>query len=255
MKRYVIGDLHGNLKALKQCLQGIEFDYENDLLIQLGDVVDRMPESFGCVEELLKIKNLISIKGNHDDWFFTWLKTEKHPANWQHGGNNALQSYCYAYDKDFMPTMNGYKTTLHPENISFEHFEFFNKQLDYYILDKKLFVHGGFNRHFKINEQQVPDIFYWDRDLWMSALSFQSVYEHNKIKLGTPDIELKFKIVDKSFDEIFIGHTPTINWENLDGTPRTHPMNAGPIWNIDTGGGFEGGRVTIMDIDEKTYNR
>lgn len=34
-----MGDIHGAYKALQQCLERSKFNYENDKLIQLGDVV------------------------------------------------------------------------------------------------------------------------------------------------------------------------------------------------------------------------
>ena len=66
MKRYVLGDIHGNFKALKQVLKRSKFDYEKDELIIIGDVVDGYSCSFEVVEELLKIKNKVFILGNHD---------------------------------------------------------------------------------------------------------------------------------------------------------------------------------------------
>lgn len=62
----VIGDIHGGHKALVQCLERSNFDYEKDTLICLGDVVDGWPETPQCIEELLKIKNLKYVMGNHD---------------------------------------------------------------------------------------------------------------------------------------------------------------------------------------------
>ena len=35
-----MGDIHGNYRGLLQCLEKSNFDYDNDKLIQLGDVVD-----------------------------------------------------------------------------------------------------------------------------------------------------------------------------------------------------------------------
>lgn len=66
MERFVTGDVHGNYKALLQCLERSGFNKEKDQLIQLGDVVDGFSEVYECVEELLSIKNLIALKGNHD---------------------------------------------------------------------------------------------------------------------------------------------------------------------------------------------
>ncbi len=66
MKRYVIGDIHGRYKALKEVLKKSNFNYDTDKLIVLGDVVDGGVNTYEVVEELLKIKNLIYILGNHD---------------------------------------------------------------------------------------------------------------------------------------------------------------------------------------------
>jgi serine/threonine protein phosphatase 1 len=90
---FVMGDIHGAHEALLQCLKRSSFNYEADTLIQLGDVVDRNPDVFECVEELLKIKNLIAIKGNHDVWFQQFLDTDYHPQSWNHGGLATLESY------------------------------------------------------------------------------------------------------------------------------------------------------------------
>jgi serine/threonine protein phosphatase 1 len=48
------------------------------------------------------------------------------------------------------------------------------------------------------------------------------------------------------FREIFIGHTPTMNWDT------DKPMRAVNIFNIDTGA-RHGGRLTIMDVRTKQY--
>lgn len=216
-KRYVIGDIHGGYKALIQCLQRCNFDYHEDVLISLGDICDGWSETYECVEELLKIKNLIAIKGNHDEWFNMYIKTGMHGSGWSQGAEATRQSYAKNCNMDIPGT----------------HQLFFHQQLKYFIdEDNNLFVHGGFNRHYPINDQ-VPDyIYWWDRDLWLQALSVK-------------DLKIKFKIHD-NFKEIFIGHTTTMNWK-ID-----KPMHASNIWNLDTGAGFKG-KLTIMDIDTKEY--
>jgi len=92
-RRFGMGDVHGAHKALLQCLEAVGFDYRIDTLIQLGDVVDGYAEVYECVETLLKIKNLIAIRGNHDDWFRRFLMTYVHPALWTQGGMATLASY------------------------------------------------------------------------------------------------------------------------------------------------------------------
>ncbi len=263
MNRFVIGDIHGNYKALKQCLELSGFDYENDLLIQLGDIVDGWGESYECVEELLKIHNLIHIKGNHDDWFNEWLKTGIQPVTWNHGGIATLKSYgfnCLGRDWDKFQITYDHEnnepiTNLNPADVPESHIKFFNSQHHYYIdEDNNCFVHGGFNRHLPMKEQSYPEIFWWDRDLWQAACGYGTM----------TDLKYPFKIKD-NFKEIFIGHTTTNNWEyreddieelqldrSLLHTTFMLPMHRANIWNLDTGAGFKG-KLTIMNIDTKEY--
>jgi serine/threonine protein phosphatase 1 len=235
-RKFVIGDIHGNIEKLLSCLQQVTFDYENDILISLGDIVDRGSDSYACIEELLKIKNLIPIRGNHDQCWFTDLKTGNIGRSlYQHGAKETHASYKV---RDIKPEI---------------HFDFFNNQLNYYIDESNnLFIHGGFNRHYPLSKQ-AQDLFCWDRDLWNQALSYES---SNKF--------YPFKIKEK-FKNIFIGHTPTCNWSSnevmapsgiilTNKSPITTPMLAVNIWNIDTGcAKWDYGRLTIMDVETKDY--
>jgi hypothetical protein len=40
MRTFVIGDIHGGARALNQWMERSGFDFDNDCLIQLGDLVD-----------------------------------------------------------------------------------------------------------------------------------------------------------------------------------------------------------------------
>lgn len=46
---FAIGDLHGSLPALLTLLEGINFDFDKDRLFSPGDLVDRGPDSLGCL--------------------------------------------------------------------------------------------------------------------------------------------------------------------------------------------------------------
>lgn len=243
MRTLVIGDIHGNHKGLVQALARAEFDYEKDRLISLGDVIDGHAESYEVVEELLKVKNLIAVKGNHDDWFHTWLVTGNNPSLWMQGQDKTAESYIRQIDPE-NPHMWDYSTGIARPRINSlyipdSHYKFFNEQRPYYIDDKdRLFIHGGFNRHFRLEEQREY-IFWWDRDLWSQALSWESM--GNMEGLGKPEFKMK-----EEFTEIFIGHTPTMMWKT------DQPMHANIIWNLDTGGGWAG-RITVMDVDTKEF--
>jgi len=234
MRRMVMGDIHGAYKALLQCLQKSGFDYENDLLIQLGDVVDRYPQSFECVEELMKIKQLVAIKGNHDDWFDEFSKTDFHPYFWTHGGKGTLSSYLDHAGKSgrLFTTGTGYKSALDSSDIPASHKAFFSNQRPYYVDEEnRCFVHAGFNTSLPFLSQKTED-YYWDRSLWENAVRCQGNGEQFRIKA--------------EFKEIYIGHTPTTKL-NTD-----QPLTAFNIHNLDTGSGHSG-RLTIMDIETKAF--
>ena len=72
-KTFVIGDIHGANKALEEVLEKSNFDYDNDTLISLGDLCDGYSETPQVIETLMKIKNLVSIIGNHDSWLYDYL--------------------------------------------------------------------------------------------------------------------------------------------------------------------------------------
>jgi len=75
MNKYVIGDIHGNYRALRQCLERVQFNYDKDILISLGDLCDRNTETREVFNELLKIKNFKMVIGNHDQWMIEWSET------------------------------------------------------------------------------------------------------------------------------------------------------------------------------------
>lgn len=170
---FVIGDIHGAYRALQQCLSRANFDYEADHLVCLGDVCDGWPDTRSCIEELMKIKNLTYLWGNHDLWAFQWMQTGNVEDAWVTQGGAATMA---SYD----------------EQIPSSHLEFFNKALPYFISENKLFVHAGIELDRPLEHQDLK-IFSWDRSLVQKAWAY--LLNRDKVKLTT-------------YDEVFVGHTP-----------------------------------------------
>ena len=219
-KRFVIGDIHGAHKALLQCLERSGFDYEKDQLISLGDVADgwsQIPEVF---EELRKVKDLIYVMGNHDDWLRQWLKFGAIDSNWlKNGGQTSIDAY----------------EVYRPYDIRHVHEKFLDKSVFYYEMDNMLFVHGGYDWHIPIHENYAHDIM-WDRHMWVTAFYWQ--LQHNK---GNPLIKIE------DYDTVFIGHTTTSHYDKT-----LKPVQLSNIWNLDQGAGHDG-KLTIMNVDTKEY--
>lgn len=67
---FVVGDIHGMLDKLYEFLDSVNFDYNNDRLFCVGDLIDRGKKSF----EMLKLtyeKWFFSILGNHEVMLLT----------------------------------------------------------------------------------------------------------------------------------------------------------------------------------------
>lgn len=240
MRTFIVGDIHGHNKALEQVLSKVNFNFEEDTLIQLGDVVDRGPDSFECVETLLKCKNLIAIKGNHDAAWWEGIKTGRTGILDNQGGRETTLSYIKNCNpkKEYIQKMSGTYTTLELSDLPESHIKFFDNQLFYYIdKDNNCFIHGGFNRHYLLEEENQKEIFYWDRDLLMSARSYSSM-KNNKYP---------FKIKNK-FKTIFIGHTPVQYFG------ESTPQKCANIWDLDTGcGKGDNCTLTIMNLETEEY--
>lgn len=233
-KTWVLGDVHGCHKALKQVFERSGFDYDNDTLIFLGDVADGWNHVYECVDEFLNIRYFIGIRGNHDAAFIEYINTGVHPWRWQQGGVGTATSYLRRIGKEDLIVRrdggeDGYMVGLNPDDVPSLHQKFFRDLHTYYIDDKnRLFVHGGFNRHFHIKDQMAY-ILEWDRDMWSCA---QCCHDG---KLKTKD----------NFEKIFIGHTHVDGRKN----PLCLPLEHGGVVNLDTGAGFSG-KLTLMNVDQ-----
>ena len=204
---FVVGDIHGAYKALKQCLERSEFNFEKDVLISLGDICDGWPDVYEIFEDLLQIKNLILILGNHDYWALEWMKTGEVKESWlRQGGKATIQSYH--------------------SSIPETHIKLLSKACYYYEDNNKLFIHGGFDLNKKITEQDTIN-FLWDRSLIYSA------FRHHNSQISQLT----------GYNEIYVGHTPTLNFG------KSTPMKVCEIWMMDTGAGWPGGILSMMNIN------
>lgn len=178
MKRFVIGDIHGNAKALQQCLDRSNFDIHYDKLIVIGDTVDGYPDTKKCFDILLDIRNLVYVLGNHDDWALYWMQTEYREPLWiGQGGWATIQSY----GDDEAP--ESHRKLLESANPFYEE-------------DNMLFVHGGVEIGLKAKDCKT-DWLLWDRSMAETVATKSS----NREKLT-------------EYNKVFIGHTPTLFFNN-----------------------------------------
>lgn len=69
---FVVGDLHGMLNAFEQALISVDFDKESDRCFSVGDLIDRGPDSMGCLR-LIYEPWFIPVQGNHEQMMLVGL--------------------------------------------------------------------------------------------------------------------------------------------------------------------------------------
>ena len=174
MKRFVVGDIHGALKALKQCIERSGADIEKDEFIFLGDVTDGWPETKQCVDFIMSLKNFEYILGNHDEWTLEWMVNGTAEELWtKQGGQATIDSYG--------------------SYVPFDHKEFFKKASLFLHYEDDLFVHAGIDSHTKA-EDNKRNVLLWERGL---AQTSKNCVVFPESDLARPH-----------YKRIFIGHTP-----------------------------------------------
>ncbi len=87
----VLGDLHGDAESLARLLDR----YPDRDVISVGDLVDRGPDSFGVVQQLVD-RGCTGVLGNHDLWFLEWARGhgfDPFALSEAMGGVTTLESY------------------------------------------------------------------------------------------------------------------------------------------------------------------
>ena len=152
-----IGDVHGCLAALDAVLEMVA-PVEGDVLVCLGDAVDRGPDSRGVIARLLELHRaglLVPILGNHDLMLLEYLnlsgraKEEGAGNEWLfHGGAETLQSYGG----------NG-------EYVDEAHTDFIRTWGDCVVAERHFFVHANYYESVPLKHQP------WDHLRWESLMA------------------------------------------------------------------------------------
>jgi serine/threonine protein phosphatase 1 len=63
---FFVGDIHGMLDLFMYNLRKVDFDFEQDRMFGVGDLIDRGPNNRGCLD-LLNQPWFHAVRGNHED--------------------------------------------------------------------------------------------------------------------------------------------------------------------------------------------
>ena len=201
MNIFSIGDIHGCLKQLislqKKIINTESFKKDKDLLIYLGDYIDRGPHSKIVINQIINLQkeNIKSIflMGNHEqvmiDFLFNKINNLRYWLSL--GADQTFRSYDIEVaefikdgfgDKKIEKLRNVFLNQLTEKHI------YFLKNLKLsYTLGKYLFVHAGVNPEKSILEQNKED-FLWSRSdkFFDKNFKFEKIVVHGH----TPEKEV-----------------------------------------------------------------
>ncbi len=150
MRTLAIGDIHGTSAALDSLLAAVR-PTPDDLLVFLGDYVDRGPDTRGVLDRLISLDGshrCVFLRGNHELMMTRSRHDRGELRMWLAvGGKQALASY-------------GPAATL--ANVPAEHWDFLDRRLvDYHETDTHLFVHANLFAELPLDEQP-EEMLFWE---------------------------------------------------------------------------------------------
>ncbi len=148
MRQFAIGDIHGCYDALVRLDRELHFQAD-DLVITLGDYVDRGPDSRRVIDYLMELRarcRLITLRGNHEIMMLGARNDRSELVEWlSHGGDTTLKSY-------------GCRTFA---DIPESHWNFIEHTVPFHEAERDFFVHANAYPDLALTEQ--PDeMLYWE---------------------------------------------------------------------------------------------
>jgi serine/threonine protein phosphatase 1 len=141
-----IGDIHGCAKALEAIIEAIVPGPE-DVLVALGDYVDRGPDSRSVLDLMLQLEtrcDLVPLLGNHELMMLSVLAGDMDLRSWlQFGGSETLHSY------------RGDILAADPAHV-----EFLHRCRRHHENDTHLFMHANYIADLDLAEQPDSTLFW-----------------------------------------------------------------------------------------------
>ena len=149
MRTLAIGDIHGCLASLDTLLNLVR-PTTDDLLVTLGDHVDRGPDSRGVLDRMLALHatgRVVSLRGNHEIMMAAARDGKSKARYWySHGGAEALDSYREL----------GRHVSL--DDIPERHWAFIESTTQlYYETETHIFVHANLHPDTELADQ--PELY------------------------------------------------------------------------------------------------
>lgn len=153
-KLFAISDIHGHYNEFIKSLNKIDLSDKQSKLILLGDYIDNGHQSFQVISKIIELEELhpnqiITLLGNHEEWFYDWLILENPTSS---SFSETIKSFFSPEELTYIlkSNVNNFEAGVRNEiknNIKFNPFiNWFKKRYRdkrYYETDIQIFVHAG----------------------------------------------------------------------------------------------------------------
>ena len=191
---YAIGDIHGQSALLDDLLGRIERDgmgrSEANVLVFIGDYVDRGGDSKGVIELLLNLPPNFTthfLRGNHDQALLDFLADPGSFPIWKdYGADETLASYGVPTPaSDAEAALRRTRDWLQ-ESLPARHLRFFETLKSCATIGDYYFAHAGVRPGVPIEQQEERDLM-WIRDEFLnSRASFGKIVVHGHTPANAP---------------------------------------------------------------------
>ncbi|CAM0092123.1 NinI-like serine-threonine phosphatase [Vibrio phage D51] len=231
---FLIGDLHGRYDLLTEFIKWSKLG-DKDLLVSVGDLIDRGEQSVECLSHFLFADNCEAVMGNHDQLMVESLvdNNRQSDVTWLYNGGGWVLDQNLNYMKGLalhvaqLPIYLDIKFGDVQVGVTHAEFPFTSRE---HMLDAR-------ERNYRIANSVVDDEI-------LDMMIDQA--KENKLALwGRRQIREKAGRGILGYDYVVHGHTVTQN--EIDEPLAIQKVNQ--HW-IDTGSCFSGGRQTIMEISK-----
>lgn len=177
---YAIGDIHGRDDLFAQLLERIDRDraarpHEQCILILLGDLVDRGPDSDKVVERALSLSSgfdrVHHLIGNHEECMLAALTGDLRALRYfsRIGGDATIRSYLR--DETLYSGASFEElAVIFPRSVPVAHAEFLKRGEDLIRYGDYVFVHAGVRPGVPLDSQKPSDL-RWIREDFLSVSS------------------------------------------------------------------------------------
>ncbi len=223
---FISPDLHGCYDKLFEKLDELDFNYDEDLLVATGDLVDRGKKSFDCFNLIYK-SWFQSVRGNHEDFCLQYISAK----------NNGDRNFS----KDIHINNGGqwfYDLPIATQNVI---------GLEIKNMPVAITINRN-NKKYGILHGDIPDYMKsWEDVLFfLNGSNYQKTMDHilwgrTRIKRAmSMPFESNIKNTFSDVDHIYLGHTVIKS-----------PITTGNMTFLDTGAVFDEhpfGKLSIIEV-------